>query len=260
ATGRPPRSPYPAVVTPAQSFALAAQRHMHLYGTTIDHFGEVAVSTRLNAVTNPDARYRTPITMEDHHESRLICDPLRLLDFCMEAEGGCCVIVTSAERARDLKQTPVYVAGLAMGAPRRYGMGVFGGLNMSDEDFASAGQRTVGEDLYANAGLGPSDVDVALIYDHFTPMVLMGLEDFQFVKKGESGPFVAEGNIRRNGSLPVNTHGGNLSEVYLHGMTHVFEGMRQLRGSAPNQIADAEVALVVAGSSPAPTSALLLTK
>jgi acetyl-CoA acetyltransferase len=168
--------------------------------------------------------------------------------------------VTSAERAKDLKQPPVLLSGIAMGAPRRWGMGMFGGNNMSDEDFASAGQRTIAEDLYRYAGMGPSDVDVAEIYDHFTPMVLMGLEDFQFVKKGESGPFVADGNIRAGGALPVNTHGGNLAEVYLHGMTHVFEATRQLRGTSCNQVDGAEVALVVAGSSPTPSGGLLLRK
>jgi acetyl-CoA acetyltransferase len=195
----------------------------------------------------------------------MLADPLRLLDYCMETDSGTCVIVTTAERARHLRQPPVSLAGVAMGAPRRWGGGHFNGVlgtgnQMSDDDFASAGQRTVAEDLYANAGLGPSEVDVALIYDHFTPMVLMGLEDFGLVGKGDSGPFVADGHIGPGGSIPVNTHGGNLAEAYTHGMTHVIEGVRQLRGFSPNQVPGAEVALVVAGSSPAPTSALLLQK
>jgi acetyl-CoA acetyltransferase len=253
------------IQSPGQAFALAARRHMHRFGTTIDHFGEVAINARLMAANNPYARFRTPITMDDHHNSRMLADPLRLLDYCMESDSGTCVIVTTKERARDLRQEPVSLAGMAMGAPHRWGGGHFSGVlgagnQMSDDDFASAGQRTVAEDLYRNAGLVPTDVDVALMYDHFTPMVLMGLEDFQLVPKGESGPFVAEGNIRAGGSLPVNTHGGNLAEVYAHGMTHVIEGVRQLRGQSPNQVSGADVALVVAGSSPAPTSALLLTK
>jgi acetyl-CoA acetyltransferase len=251
---------FPGLQSPGQSFALAARRHMHLYGTKVEHFAEVAINARLNAANNPDARFRDPITFQDHQDSRMIADPLRMLDFCMESDGGACVIVTSAERAKDLRQPPVLFSGIAMGAPRRWGMGMFGGNNMSEADFASAGQRTIGEDLYRSAGIGPDDVDVAMIYDHFTPMVLMGLEDFQFVKKGEAGPFVAEGNIRKDGSLPVNTHGGNLAEVYLHGMTHVFEATRQLRGTSTNQVANAEVALVVAGSSPTPSGGLLLRK
>jgi acetyl-CoA acetyltransferase len=251
---------FPGLQTPGQSFALAARRHMHVYGTKVEHFAEVAINARLNAANNPDARFREPITFDDHQSSRMIADPLRMLDFCMESDGGACVILASTERARDLRQPLVTVAGAAMGAPWRWGGGMFGGNNMKAEDFASAGQRTIAEDLYGNAGMGPSDVDVAMIYDHFTPMVLMGLEDFQFVPKGESGPFVEDGNIRLGGSLPVNTHGGNLAEVYLHGMTHVFEGVRQLRGTSPNQVDGAEVALVVAGSSPAPSSAMLLRR
>ncbi|HEY3941949.1 MAG TPA: hypothetical protein VGL60_05650 [Acidimicrobiales bacterium] len=255
---KPPR--FPLLGSPGQSFALAARRHMHDYGTTIDHFAEVSVNARRNAANNPDARFRSEITVEDHHNSRMIADPLRLFDFCMESDSGNCVILASAERARDLRQPPVLLTGVAMGAPYRWGAGMFGGNNMTAADFASAGQRTIANDLYANAGIGPGDVDVANIYDHFTPMVLMGLEDFQFVPKGESGPFVADGNIRREGSLPVNTHGGNLAEVYNHGMSHVFEAMRQLRGTSYNQIAGAEVALVVAGSSPSPSSAMLLKR
>lgn len=257
ATGMPK---YPLLTSPGQSFALAARRHMSMYGTTIDHFGEVTINARLNAATNPDARFRDPITMEDHHNSRLICDPLRLLDFCMESDSGNCVIVASAERAKDLRQPAVHLAGIAMGAPYRWGQGMFGGNNMSEEDFASAGQRTIANDLYANAGYGPGDVSVANIYDHFTPMVLMGLEDFQLVPKGESGPFVSEGNIRHGGRIPVNPHGGNLAEVYNHGMSHVYEAMRQLRGSSPNQVDGAELVLVVGGSSPSPSSAMLLKK
>jgi acetyl-CoA acetyltransferase len=139
-------------------------------------------------------------------------------------------------------------------------MGAFGGLNMAARDYVSAGQRTIADDLYRNAGMGPSDVDVAMIYDHFTPMVLMGLEDFGFVPQGESGPFVADGNLRPGGALPTNTHGGNLSEVYMHGMTHVYEGVRQCRGTSANQQPGVETSLVVCGSSPAPSGALLLRR
>jgi acetyl-CoA acetyltransferase len=251
---------YPEALTPAQTFAMQARRHMHEFGTTIDHFGEVAVSTRAYASNNPDARFRDPITMEDHANSRLIADPIRLLDCCMESDGGCCVLITTTERAQDLRQTPVLLSGVAMGAPRRWGYGAFGGFNMADTDYVSAGQRTIAEDLYRNAGMGPSDVDVAMIYDHFSPMVLMGLEDFGFVPQGESGPFVAEGNLRPGGKLPTNTHGGNLSEIYLHGMTHVFEGVRQCRGTSANQQPDVDTSLVVCGSSPAPSGALLLRR
>jgi acetyl-CoA acetyltransferase len=251
---------FPTVATPAQAFSFQARRHMYEFGTTIDHFAEVAINARLNAATNPLARFRDPITVEDHNNSRLIADPIRLLDCCMESDGGACVIVTTAERAKDLANPPALIAGVAMGAPRRWGAGTFGGYNMSATDFTSAGQNTIADDLYRNADIEPQDVDVAEIYDHFTPMVLLGLEDFRLAPKGESGPFVADGNIRRTGSMPVNTHGGNLAEVYLHGMTHVIEATKQMRGTAINQIADAEVALVVCGASPSPSGALLLRK
>jgi len=203
--------------------------------------------------------------MEDHHNSRMLADPLRLLDYCMESDSGTCVILTSADRAKDLKSRPVYVSGLAMGAPYRWGGGHFEGIlgsgnQMSDDDFASSGHRTIAEDLYRNAGMEAADVDVAELYDHFTCMVLMELEDYGLCPKGESGPFVAEGHTRLGGTIPVNTHGGNLSEVYAHGMTHVIEAVRQLRGEAFNQVADAEVALVVAGPSPAPSSSMLLRR
>ena len=248
------------LISPGHVFALAARRHMHRYGTTTEHFAEVAINARLMAANNPNARFRDPINIEDHHNSPMIVDPFRLLDFCMQSDVGAAVIITSAERARDLRQDPVYLAGAAMGSVPRWGQGMFGGYNMDDEDFASAGQRTVAEELYRNAGLGPNDLDVAQIYDHFTGMFLMELEDFGLCKKGESGPFVADGHTRIGGSIPVNTHGGNLAEVFGHGITHVIEGVRQLRGTSPNQVPAAEVCLVVAGSSPAPTSAMILCK
>jgi acetyl-CoA acetyltransferase len=246
------------LMSPAQMFALPARRHMHVYGTTTDHFAEVAVSSRRNASTNPDALFRDPITVDDHHRSRMISDPLRLYDCCMEADGAAAVIVTSPERARDLRQRPVHVMGASMAGGYRWGEGILSGHNMPDADYPTAGQRATAEEVYRVSGAGPDDIDVALIYDHFTPMVLMGLEDFGFCKPGESGPFVADGNIRLEGSLPVNPHGGNLSEVYLHGMTHVLEAVRQLRGTAANQVGGAEVALVVAGAGPTPTGSMLL--
>ena len=245
------------LMSPAQMFALPARRHMAVYGTTTEHFAEVAVSARRNAATNPDALFRDPITVDDHHASRMIADPLRLLDCCMESDGAAAVILTTPERARDLRQPAVSVLAASMAGGPRWGEGILAGHNMPDDDYPTAGQRATAEEIYRIAGLGPADVDVAMIYDHFTPMVLMGLEDFGLCGRGESGPFVADGHIRLEGSVPVNTHGGNLAEVYLHGMTHVLEAVRQLRGTAANQIAGAEVALVVAGAGPTPTGSML---
>lgn len=251
--------PY-GLMSPAQMFGLSARRHMHRYGTTIDHFAEVTINARRMAANNPLARFRDPITVEEHHASRMMADPIRLLDMCMESDVGVAVLITSTERAQDLRQPPVLLRGATLGSPWRWGQGNLGNSNMRDDDFASAGQRSVAEDLYTKSGLGPADVDVAQIYDHFTPMVLMGLEDFGFCAPGEGGPFVADGNIRTGGSLPLNTSGGNLAEVYSHGMTHVVEGVRQLRGTSCNQVDGAEVCLVVGGAGPTPTSALMLRR
>ncbi|MCU1460897.1 MAG: lipid-transfer protein [Acidimicrobiales bacterium] len=252
-------SPY-GLMSPAQMFALAARRHMHRFGTTVDHFGEIAVNTRRMASTNPAARFREPMTMADHHASRPIADPLRLFDCCMESDVAAACVLTSVDRAADLRRPPARVASATMGGPYRYGEGLLAGHQMADDDFASAGQRTVADDLWGKSGIRPGDVDAAMIYDHFTPMVLMGLEDFGFCAKGEGGAFVADGHIRLDGSLPLNTSGGNLSEVYSHGMTHVIEAVRQLRGDAVNQVPDAEVVLVGGGTGTSPTSALLLTR
>ncbi len=245
---------------PGQMFAVLAQRHMHLYGTTREHFAEVAISTRANAVRRPTALMREPLTLDAYFDARMISDPLCLFDFCLECDGAVAVVTTSAERARDLRHPPVYVTASTHGGHGRWGQAITW-MGMPDEYFASSGHRPVARRLWEMAGVGPDDVDVALLYDHFSPMVLMQLEDYGFCPIGESGPFVAEGNIRwPDGSLPVNTHGGNLSEAYIIGMTHVKEAVEQLRGSAVNQVEGAQVALVTGGPASIPTSALLLRR
>lgn len=249
-------APFGMALPPA-IYAMKARRHMSLYGTTTDHFAEVAINARRNAATNPDARFRTPITVEEHHASRLIADPLRLFDCCMESDGAAAVIVTTPDRARDLRHPPVPIRAVSMTGEYKWATASF---NTIDEDYVSTGHRRAARDLYSRAGLGPDDVDVALFYDGFTPSVLMSLEDWGFCPIGESGPFVADGNIRREGSLPVNTHGGNLAEVYLHGITHLLEGVRQLRGTSVNQIPDAEVALYGSGVGASPGGGIMLRR
>jgi acetyl-CoA acetyltransferase len=240
---------------PAAIYAMKARRHMALYGTTPDHLAEVTINARRNAVNNPDARFRKEITVEEHHASRLIADPLRLLDCCMESDGAAALIVTTPERARDLRQTPVYIRAVSMTGEYKWGTASF---NTVDEDFVSTGHRRAARDLYQRAGLVPGDVDVALLYDAFTPSVIMSLEDWGFCGVGEGGPFVSGGRIRREGSLPVNPHGGNLAEVYLQGITHLVEGVRQLRGTSCNQIDGAEVALYASGVGASPGGGVLL--
>lgn len=245
--------PY-GLLSPAQVFALNARRHMHRYGTTIDHFGAVAVNARQMAATNPDARFRDPLTLEQHHASRLISDPLRLLDCCMESDGAAAVVLTRADLAADLAQPPVYVRSAAMGADWRHSSR----LSVSDEDFASAAQSSLAAQLFDRIGIRPSDIDVALLYDHFTPMVVMSLEDFGFCGKGEGGPFVEQGEIGPTGQLPLNPHGGHLAEVYLHGMNHILEATRQLRGTSTNQLGSVDLALVGGAGGVAPTTGCVL--
>jgi acetyl-CoA acetyltransferase len=246
------------LVGPGQAFAPIVMRHMHLYGTTRDHFAEIVLSTRDNATRMPSAVMREPLTREQYFEARIIADPMCLYDFCLESDGAIAVVLTSTERAKDLRHDPIYLGGAVQGGTRRWGTAI-GWMNMDDEMFASAGHRTMAPLLYERAGVGPEDIDVALIYDHFSPMVLMQLEDYGFCGIGEGGQFVADGNIRwPDGSLPLNPHGGNLSEVYMMGLTHVTEAVRQLRGTAVNQVEGAEVALVTGGPAPIPSSALVL--
>jgi acetyl-CoA acetyltransferase len=246
---------------PGHASAMIAQRHMHLYGTKREHFAEVAISSRENAIRRPTALQTSPLTLDDYFSARMIAEPLCLFDFTLETDGAVAVITVAADRAKDLRQPPVYIMGSAHGGIGRTGPLNWKWLQMPDQDLVSSGSRSAARRMYEMAGIGPEDVDVALIYDNFTPMVIMQLEDYGFVPVGEGGPFVAEGNIRwKTGTIPVNTHGGNLSEAYVIGMTHVREAVEQLRGTAVNQVEDAEIALVTGGTSLLPMSGTLLRK
>ncbi len=221
----------------AANSAVAASRHMALYGTTSRQLGEVAVACRRHASMNPNAVMRDPITIEDHQASRFVVEPFHLLDCCLISDGGVCVIVTSAERARDMKQRPVLVAGMGQAYTTQ---------NLEREDwwYVPHQRQALGR-AFAMAGLKPSDVDVAQLYDNFTMSVLLWLEHAGFCGVGESGPFVEGGRIQLGGELPVNTAGGNLSESYMEGWLHIVEGVRQIRGTCgPRQVTDAEVCLV----------------
>ena len=241
--------------------AILVRRHMHLYGTTTGQLGAVAVAQRRHANRNPRALfYGKPLTLEQHASARLIAEPFRLFDCCLENDGACALVLTSAERARDLKQRPAHVLSAAQGSGPSTGLGAWASHYLPDEDYATGWSRTVAADLYAKAGVAPSDVDVAEIYDHYSGMVILQLEDFGFAERGGGGPFVESGAIEGpTGTLPVNTHGGSLSEAYIHGLNHVVEGVRQLRGVANCQVPDAEVCLVTSGSG-IPTSAVLLAR
>ncbi|MFD7027587.1 lipid-transfer protein [Streptomyces sp. NPDC059917] len=237
------------LLTPASWVAMAAQRYLHAYGLTPEAFGHVAVTGRRHAATNPAAWFHgKPITLADHAASRWIVEPLRLLDCCQETDGGQAIVVTSVERARELRRAPVVITAAAQGAGRRQEAMT----SFYRDDLAGLPEMdVVARQLWRTSGLRPSDIDVAILYDHFTPFVLMQLEEFGFCKPGEAADYVAAD------ALPLNTHGGQLGEAYLHGMNGIAEAVRQLRGSSVNQVAGAAHALVTAGTG-VPTSGLVL--
>lgn len=220
-----------------------------------------AVSTGL-AGRNPNAVMRErPLTLERYFSSRMIADPLRLYDCCLESDGACAVIVTTLERAADLAGVAVPILAAGQGSEAGWGTGALGGFNMPADVYCSANSRTLARELYARAGVGPSEINVAQLYDDFTGMVLMSLEDFGFCAAGEGGPFAAAGRIGwPDGSLPINTSGGNLAEAYIHGFNLVLEGVRQMRGASTSQVTDAQTCLVTGGPAVGPTSALILAK
>jgi acetyl-CoA acetyltransferase len=246
------------LIGPGHLMSVLTRRHMYLYGTRREAFAEIAMTFRENAMNRPKAQKREPMTLDDYFNARMIAEPLCLFDFCLETDGAVAVITTSMDRARDLKQKPVKVVAAAHGGRREWGR-AFSWYGMPDPHFASSGHGPIAENLYRKAGVGPDDIDVALLYDHFAPMVLMQLEDYGFCKKGEGGPFVESGAIRyKGGSIPVNTHGGQLSEAYIIGMTHVVEAVEQVRGTAINQVPDVELALATGGPAHLPVSGLIV--
>jgi len=241
--------------TPAAWVGMFARRYMHTYGATSEDFGRISVAVRDFAATNPNAFfYGKPITLEEHQASRWICEPLRLLDCCQESDGAVAMVITSVDRARDLKQKPVIIKGAAQGTS--------GGQQIMTsfyrEDISGLPEMgLVARQLWEQSGLAPSDIQTAVIYDHFTPFVMSQLEEFGFVKRGEAKDFIRSGQHARGGSLPINTHGGQLGEAYIHGMNGIAEGVRQVRGNAINQVPEVHNVLVTAGTG-VPTSGLIL--
>jgi acetyl-CoA acetyltransferase len=217
--------------------AMAAQRHMHLYGTRQEHLGEVAVAARAHAARTPHAQKRQPISMEEYLASELVVEPLRRLDCCLVSDGAAAVVVTTEERAANLRRPPVRILSQA----QAHRLSTYA----SPEHFEKLPAARCGSEAMARVGMTPEDIDVALLYDCFTIVVLLQLEDYGFCKKGEAGPYVEGGRIAPGGSLPVNPSGGLLAEGYGGGMLHVIEAVRQLRGEAgERQVPEAEIALV----------------
>lgn len=251
------------MLTGAAAFALPFRRHMHMYGTTSQQLGKIAVAFRRHANNNERAVMKDKeLTLEQHQASRMIADPFRLFDCCMENDGACAVVITTEERAQDLARSSgrrkVAIVATEQGAPKGYSFGSFTNANIDDEIYATGGTEQLANRLWQKADLKPEDVDVAQIYDHFTGSVLMQLEDFGFCKRGEGGDFVDSGALSvEGGSLPTNTSGGSLSEAYMHGLNHVLEGARSLWGESCNNVEGAEVCLVTSAAG-VPSSAILL--
>ena len=220
-------------------YAMVARRHMHEFGTTIEQLAEIAVSTRHNASLNPDAYHRDPMTIDDVLNSRLIADPLTKLHCCVRSDGGGAIVLASEERARDCAKPPVWVLGTGEAVSH---------TTMSEwKDFTESPCVRSGQQAFGRAGVTPDDIDVCQLYDAFTPMVLLTVEGLGFCKKGEGGPFVADGKLRVDGALPTNTDGGGLSACHpgMRGIFLLIEATRQLRGECGvRQVADAEIACV----------------
>jgi len=224
---------------PAQFYAHMARRHMELYGTTSEQFAEIAITCRQNALKNEKAMMRKPMTLSDHQNSRMIAEPFRLFDCCLESTGAAAVIISGADRASDLKQKPVYISGVAEGHPQSPS------TITQRSDMTELGIARAAPIALKMADIKLDEIDVAEIYDCFTYIVLCQLEDLGFCKKGEGGDFVSSGNIKTDGSIPINTHGGLLSEAHIAGMNHIIELVRQLRGNCKDrQILNAQTGLV----------------
>jgi len=244
------------LVSPASWVAMQARRYMYEHGATSEDFGRVSVAARRHAANNPHAWfYQQPVTLDDHQASRFIVEPLRLLDCCQESDGAVAIVVTSRERARGLRQPPAVIRAAAQGAGDDSQMMT----SYYRKDIARISEMNiVAEQLYAQAGIAPRDVQAAILYDHFTPFVLPQLEAFGFAREGQAKDFIREGNIELGGRLPVNTHGGQLGEAYIHGLNGVAEGVRLVRGTSTNQVVGIENVIVTAGTG-VPTSGLVLS-
>lgn len=243
--------PY-GMTSPGAVHAMLFQRHAHLYGTRVEHLGAISLAFRRHALLNPNAVMRKPITLEDYLESRYICEPLRLLDYCLINDGGVAMILTSGDRARHMRQRPVYVRGLAQVS--RLAQGEL------PDDFGFAAMQRASHTVHNMAEIGRDEVDALMIYDNFTPIVVFALEGFGYCAKGEGGPFVDSGVLELGGRYPTNTNGGHLSESYMQGWNLQVEAVRQLRGElGARQVPDANVVQYLQGG-PLCTSIIYATE
>ena len=243
------------MLTPASWIAAFTTRYMHEYGATSEHLGRIAIAQRKFALNNPNAAgYGKPLTMDDYLSSRLVAEPLRLYDCCQETDGGCALLITSVERARDLRQKPAVIRAVCQASSR-------GQEQMTsfyrDDMTALPEMELAARQVYAQSGLGPDDIDAACLYDAFTSEILVQLEAFGFCARGEAKDFIADGALEIGGRLPNNTHGGLLSEGYIHGVNNIAEGARLIRGTSCNQPEGVEHVLISSGVG-VPTGAMIL--
>jgi len=247
------------LVAPGQCWSLMAQRHMHEFGTRREDLAHIALACRDRANANPAAQmHGRPLTYDDYLNAPMISSPLGLYDYCLETDGACAVVVTSAARAKSGPHPQILIRAVSQAMPE----GVQGGIVMATlmrDTLTTQPSAPTAARLYERAGMTTDDIEVAQLYDCFTITVLMQLEDYGFCAKGEGGAFAASGALQLGGRLPINTAGGNLSEGYIHGMNHVVEGVRQLRGQSTSPVPDASTCLVTSGI-PVSTSAMILRR
>ncbi len=245
--------PY-GLLRPVDEIAMLTRRYMHEYGATRDHLANVALAVRRAANRNPRAvMHGKPLDREQYMDARWISEPLCLFDNCLETDGALACVVVSAERARDCRKKPVFVHGFGQGLPPQHHTMV----NYWCEDPLRGPAWTCAKQLYRHSDIRPADLDVAQLYDAFTPLIPLSLEGYGICERGEGAAFTEDGNLELGGRLPINTSGGGLSEAYVHGFNLINEGVRQLRGDSTSQVEDARTCLVTAGEG-VPTSAVLL--
>jgi acetyl-CoA acetyltransferase len=233
---------------------MLTRRYMHDYGATRDHLANVALAARAHANRNPAATmYHKPMTREQYMNARWISEPLCLFDNCLETDGALAVVVTSAQRARDLPQKPAYIHSFAQSIPPQHQTMT----NYFTDDPLRGPAWTCAQKLWSTSDVKPGDVKVAQLYDAFSPLIILSLEGYGFCARGEGGPFTDDGAIELGGRLPVNTSGAGMSEAYVHGFNLITEGVRQIRGTSTAQVEGTDNCLVTSGEG-VPTSALLL--
>ena len=242
------------LLRPADEIAMLTRRYMHEFGATREHLANVAIAVRKHANLNPNAvMYDRPLTREEYLNARWISEPLCLFDNCLETDGALACVIVRADRAKDAQQKPVYIHSWAQGLPAQHHTMV----NYWNEDPLMGPAWAAAKQLWKGADFGPQDVNVAQIYDAFTPLIPLSLEGYGFCGRGEGAAFTEDAAIEPGGRLPVNTSGGGLSEAYVHGFNLINEGVKQMRGTSTAQVPDADTCLVTSGEG-VPTSALLL--